>query len=537
MDISIIPESAPFNVEQRAWLNGFLAGWLGLNGAARGTEPLPTSPALAQEKPAPEPEPWHDPALAIADRMKLAEGEPLPRRLMAAMAQLDCGACGYLCRTYSSAIASGSESRLTLCSPGGSETAKVLKRLVKETPPSGNGSPAIARTNGATPRSNGSVPREPSNSIAWSRENPYLARVLKTVNLNRPGSDKETRHVEIALGDDGPTYSVGDSLGVYPDNCEMLVENVITRLGRRGNEAVRLASGEETSLRIALLRDYCLSEVPESLLACLAEVATDPTETARIKALMDDDAPIAGFDLLDVLSAFPSARPLPEEFVAALAPLKPRLYSISSSPKRHSGQVHLTVRRVSYEFNGRGRKGVASTMFADRVGPGSTVRVFVQPSHGFTLPPDPEAATIMIGPGTGIAPFRAFLHERDAVGATGKNWLFFGDQRGDYDFLYQDELSDLLRRGSLTRLDTAFSRDQDRKVYVQDRLREQGAELYGWLESGAHLYVCGDAKRMAADVDRALRDVIRDHGRVSDDDAKAYVGRLSAEKRYSRDVY
>ena len=275
----------------------------------------------------------------------------------------------------------------------------------------------------------------------------------------------------------------------------------------------------------------------EVLLDRLADVATDPGELARLGELIKDDSPIAGFDVLDVLRAFPSARISIEEFVASLSPMKPRLYSISSSPKRHAGQVHLTVRRVGYEFNGRVRKGAASTMLADRVQPDSPVRVFVQPSHGFSLPADPDAATILIGPGTGIAPFRAFLHERDAVGATGKNWLFFGDQRSEYDFLYENELSDFLRRGVLTRLDTAFSRDQGGKVYVQDRLREKGAELFSWLETGAHLYVCGDAKRMAADVDRALREVVRDHGSMTDNQAKAYVARLASEGRYKRDVY
>ncbi len=543
MDISIIPESAPFNTEQRAWLNGFLAGWLGLDAGARTQNPaamLASAPAaLVKPEAEPAPEPWHDPALPIVERLKLADGEPLPRRLMAAMAQLDCGACGYLCRSYSAAIADGSESRLSLCSPGGSETSKALKRLLKETPaePKTASSSPSANGNGKAASTNGVHVNKTSEISSWSRERPFTARILKSVNLNRPGSEKETRHVEIELGTDGPSYSVGDSLGVYPENCEALAEDLIAAIGRQGDEPVRLANGSETSLRIALLRECCLSEVTEGLLEQMADSTKDADTRARLKALIDDDSPISGFDVLDVLHAFPSARPLPEEFVASLAPLKPRLYSISSSPKRHAGQVHLTVRRVGYEFNGRQRKGVASTMLADRVESGTPLRVFVQKSHGFSLPADPEAATVLIGPGTGIAPFRAFLHERDVVGAKGKNWLFFGDQRSEFDFLYQEELSDFLRRGLLTRLDTAFSRDQGVKVYVQDRLRENGAELYSWLQSGAHVYVCGDAKRMAADVDRALREVIRDHGRVGEDDAKGYIARLAAEGRYLRDIY
>lgn len=531
MDIAIIPDSAPFNTEQRAWLNGFLAGWLGLTGApaAKAVAELPKN----TQPPAPvaAPEPWHDPALAIDDRLKLAEGEPLPRRLMAAMAQLDCGACGYVCRTYSEAIASGAESRLSLCSPGGSETSKLLKRLVKEkaatngvhTNGNGNG---VAAVNGASkPKVNG-----------WSRDNPFDARLLRSVNLNRPGSEKATHHVEIELGDIGPSYHVGDSLGIYPENCDSLVNDLIAAIAAQGDEPVTAPDGVSTSLREALTRHCCLTELTEALFERLAGSASGD-ESEALRLLADDDSPVAGLDVLDLLRRFPSARPSPGSFVAALSPMKPRLYSISSSPKKHAGQVHLTVRRVDYEANGRVRKGVASTMLADRVEPGGRVRVFVQKSHGFTLPADPVAPVIMVGPGTGIAPFRAFLHERDVTNARGKAWLFYGDQRGTHDFLYENELADFLDRGVLTRLDTAFSRDSDRKVYVQHRLLEQGRELFDWLEEGAHFYVCGDAKRMAADVDRALRELVRDHGKMTEDAAKSYVSTLTAAGRYRRDVY
>ena len=361
------------------------------------------------------------------------------------------------------------------------------------------------------------------------------------MNLNRPGS-RTRKRVEIALGDDGPTYSVGDSLGVYPDNCEILVEDVIAGLGRRGNEAVRLANGEETSLRIALPALLPERGPGNALLECLAEVATDRSEAARIKALIDDDAPIAGFDLLDVLAAFPSAKPLPEEFLATLrARSNQGFIPISELAETIiAGQVHLTVRsREHTNLMGAGTPGVASTMVrrSRRAGlDGQGFRSAVTRIHT-AIRPRGRHDHDRTGNRHRPVPRFSFTNAMRSR-ASGKNWLFFGDQRaGDYDFLYQDELSDLLRRGSLTRLDTAFSRDQDRKVYVQDRVREHGSELYRWLESGAHLYVCGDAKRMAADVDRALREVVRDHGRLNDDDAKAYVGRLSAEKRYSRDVY
>ena len=524
MDISLIPETAPFSSEQRAWLNGFLAGWLGL--VPNGTPPpgaLLTAPPAVPPKDDPAPEPWHDPSLALEERLRLADDQPLPRRLMAAMAQLDCGSCGYVCRSYAEAIAGGSETRLSLCSPGGSETAKALKRLVKLAAPALNGHASAASVNGAA---------KPSGT-GWSRERPYEARILRTVNLNREGSEKETRHVEIELGAGGPSYCVGDSLGVYPENCGDLVDELLDALGAQGDDE----AGGGTSLRNALVQRCCLSEVTEVLLQRLADAASDPLDAADLRALLDDDGPITGCDVLDVVRRFPSARPAPGDFVGALSPLRPRLYSISSSPKRHAGQVHLTVRRVSYEHNGRMRKGVASTMLADRVSAGAPLRVFVQQSHGFSLPDDPATPIIMIGPGTGIAPFRAFLHERDVIGAKGKNWLFFGDQRSATDFLYENELTDFFHRGLLTRLDTAFSRDHDAKVYVQHRLLERGAELFAWLEDGACVYVCGDAKRMAADVDRALREVVSRHGGKSQEDAADYLAELVKTQRYKKDVY
>lgn len=531
MSIAILPETAPFNSEQRAWLNGFLAGWLGLNGETASIAPVLAEAATFVPTPAaePAPEPWHDPTLSIDERLKLSAGESLPRRLMSATAQLDCGACGYLCRTYAEAIADGSENRLTLCSPGGLETSRTLKRLLKEQPVAITVTPAASQShvNGVSHL----------GKDKWSRENPYTAQIVSTTPLNQPGSEKETRHVEIELGAEGPTYSVGDSLGIYPENCDALAEEVVAALGASGDEPVALSDGPEVSLATALRKQCCLNEVTEAFLLLLADAATDVEESTRLRALVEDDGPIVGFDVLDVLRSFPTARPSAFPFVAALSRIKPRLYSISSSPRRHNGQVHLTVRRVVYEHNGRGRKGVASTMLADRVAPGASIRVFVQHSHGFSLPADPNAAMIMIGPGTGIAPFRAFLHEREATGASGKNWLFFGDQRSEFDFLYEAELSRFQNRGLLTRLDTAFSRDQGRKVYVQDRIVEQGEELYRWLNEGAYVYVCGDAKRMAADVDRALREVVQAHGRLNADAAKAYIARLSSEKRYRKDVY
>jgi sulfite reductase (NADPH) flavoprotein alpha-component len=505
MTLSIIPESAPFDAEQRAWLNGFLAGWLGLQEAAGGAGLPASPPALAVED-----QPWHDPALPIDERLKRAEGRPLPSQLMAAMAQLDCGSCGYVCKTYSEALASGAETSLSLCAPGGAETSRALKRLLKEPP-------------AALPTPAKSAPL----AAAGSRDDPYTATVLRSVRLNKPGSEKAVHHVEIDLSGGGPAYRVGDALGVYPTNCDELVDAVVAELG--GDRV-------ETAVRDALLSERCLAEITDDCLTLLAEAAS-PSEADRIRALRAGDGPAAGTDVLDLLRRFPTARPCPAAFVATLGRLRPRLYSISSAPRKHAGQVHLTVGRVATTVGGRARKGVASTLLADRVRLGSPLRVFVRPSHGFTLPGDPAKPIIMIGPGTGIAPFRAFLHERDALGATGKNWLFFGDQRSDFDFLYEDELSELAARGVLTRLDLAFSRDGDRKRYVQHRILEHGADVHAWLEEGASVFVCGDARRMAPDVDRALREVIRVHRATDEEGAAAYLANLKASGRYCRDVY
>ena len=544
--ISIIPESAPFNEEQRAWLDGFLSGWLGLQAAGAGLESSNGISAATATLPAPEEAadededfPWHDPALPIDERLTLAEGKSRSRQLMAAMAQLDCGTCGYDCRRYAEAIASGEETSLKLCSPGGKETAKALKELVKLELPEGpstsvNGhAPAHADSNA---QSTITQPVAETAVSKWSRQRPFPAKILSVRNLNGDGSAKYTTHVEIALGEEGPQYEPGDALGVFPVNCTDLVAEVIAELGAEATEPVDIGSSV-LPLHEALARKTCLTEVTDELLELLASRCTEPAESERAKRLIDDCDEIEGLDVLDVLRQFPSAQLSSADFARSLSPMKPRLYSISSSPRIHPGEVHLTVGRVMWQAGDRIRKGVASTMFSDRLQPGQTVEVFVQPSHGFRLPEDPMRGLIMIGPGTGIAPFRAFLEERRAVAAPGPCWLFFGDQHGETDFLYRDELEDLQRDGVLARLDVAFSRDQEQKIYVQDRMLASGREFWNWLDAGASVYVCGDAKRMARDVDNALRKIIAEAGRRTPEQADEYVKQMIAERRYCRDVY
>ena len=543
MSTSLIPDTAPFNEEQRSWLNGFFAGLMGFedSAGAEGEAGADTSPAADASE---EDFPWHDPSLEIDQRMELAEGKPLEGRLMAAMAQLDCGSCGYLCKTYSEAIASGEETNLTLCSPGGKATAKRVKQLVNEMRESGGGGPraGAASGNGAVSDNGVRAPRpaggQPSPAPhGYSRKRPFAAPLLESRRLNGEGSAKDTRHVVLDLAGSGLTYQVGDALGVYPTNCDELVGRIIQHLGADSSLPMETASGETRTLHSILSEECSLGEPSDELLELLRERSDDPAVRKEIDRLLDGGAE-DGFDVLDALQVAREVTLSVTELVEQLEPLNPRLYSIASSQSQVGEQVHLTVGTVRYEARGRARKGAASTMLADRIRPGQKVRVFVQPNHGgFTVPADPAAPMIMVGPGTGIAPFLAFLQQRAATGASGPNWLFFGDQHQACDFLYRDPLQQYVASGLLSRLDTAFSRDGEQKVYVQDRMREQAADLWRWLEHGACFYVCGDASRMAADVDRALREVICEAGGLTPDAANEYVQTMAAEGRYARDVY
>jgi sulfite reductase (NADPH) flavoprotein alpha-component len=522
-EVPVLPETAPFTRAQRAWLNGFFAGLLS-------SEPLAGAPDTAT---APEPEedtPWHDPTLPLDERMKLAEGRAPARRMMAAMGQLDCGQCGYLCKTYAEAIARGGETDLTRCVPGGKPTAKLLRTLAAEFP----AAPQSGAASGKAP----AAPAVAPAAARVDRDHPATARLLRSEPLNRPGAEKQTQNVVLSLAGTGLDYAPGDSLGVWPVNQGEEVELLLAILRARGSEEVTLPSGPTLTVREALLRRCNLREPSEELLQLLSCAARDDIEGTRLARLDDAALAAAGVhDVFDLLTKFRSARPPVVEFVQALAPLQPRLYSIASSLKCHPGEVHLTVAVVRYELHTRGYQGVASCFFAERLRRGARVPVYVQRSHGFSLPADPAAPVVMIGPGTGVAPFRAFLQERAATGAPGRNWLFFGNTRRELDFLYRGELEGYLRKRALARLDTAFSRDQGQKVYVQHRLREQGAELWRWLEEGAYVYVCGDAQRMAKDVDDALKGVVATHGAMGAEKAAEYVAGLAKAGRYARDVY
>jgi sulfite reductase (NADPH) flavoprotein alpha-component len=547
MTIPCIPETAPFSLPQRAWLNGYFAAILtGGNGSSNGhshTEMALSLPAMAVAPVAEEEFPWHDPALALPERLKLAEEKPHARKLMAAMAQLNCGACGYLCQTYSEAIAAGTEKDLTKCTPGGGDTAKALKQLIQlelANPSS------VAATAATKPASNGSLSSNGRNAsvttakevASYSRNHPFSARLVSSSQLTHPESPKDTRHVVIDLLDSGLQYEPGDSLGILPQNDHDLVSAVIDLLGKTGGETLTLANGKRTSLRHALTCEYTLTRSRPDLFNLLAQYVTAADEkSALTQIIAAEENPLASADLAEVLERFPSARPPLDDLLGVLARLQPRLYSISSSQKAHPSEVHLTVGVVRFETLGRWRQGVASNFLGVRSLPGDEVRVYLQPSPKFRLPDDPKAPIIMIGPGTGIAPFRAFLEERAATGAKGKSWLFFGNQHFEYDFLYKDELSHFLDCGALSKLDLAFSRDSAEKVYVQNRMLEHGAELWSWLQEGAQIYVCGDAKRMAGDVNRALQSIASVHGGLSAEAAQQFTVALAKEGRYHKDVY
>jgi sulfite reductase (NADPH) flavoprotein alpha-component len=375
-------------------------------------------------------------------------------------------------------------------------------------------------------------------AASYDRRNPFQAEVLDNFVLNGRGSVKETRHIELSLEDSGLDYEPGDVLSLLPQNRDEVAAEILERLALSPEETVSADSGELT-LAEALRHDYEITTLTPAFIGGYAELSG----SSKLRELAKDGNRselmryIDGRQIIDVLTEFPVQGLDARTLLGMMRRMQPREYSIASSHAANPDEVHLTVATVRYESHGRTRQGVASGWLADHVEPGATVPIFLRRNKNFRLPTDPDAPTIMIGPGTGVAPFRGFLQEREVQGAGGDNWLFFGNPHFRTDFLYQTEWQGWLKDGLLTRMDVAFSRDGERKVYVQDRLRERGAEVYRWLEEGAHVYVCGDAERMAPDVHAALQDIVRQHGGRSADAAAEYVKTLQREKRYQRDVY
>jgi sulfite reductase (NADPH) flavoprotein alpha-component len=565
--IPIIPESAPFTPEQRAWLNGFIAGMLAKApmaaaavARAEALRPLTilfcsqTGTAEALAKRAAKLAGQRGFAATIVDmaQTELArlaqepnillitsthgEGEP-PDNARALHAALRKPGGPHLSGVRFSVCGLGDTNYVRFCQAAkdfddGLEKLGGLRIVPRaecdvdyEKGFSTWIDSALASLGAQQPAAataEESIATETSPS-GFSRKSPYPAPLMVSRSLNGEGSGKHVRHIEFSLGDSGMRYEAGDALGVWPQNCPKLVTEVLARIGCDGEEAVTLADGSATSLRCAL-SNHCDLGRPSADLAARFAAPTAQTPS--------------GMHVIDLIAARPETRLAPTELVRMLRPLSPRLYSISSSPLAHGRHVHLTVAAVRYAAHGRARSGTCSTFLSDRAVPGETrVGIFVQPNPSFRLPQNGETPIIMVGPGTGIAPFRAFLHERRASGATGRSWLFFGDQHLASDFLYGDELTGLHRDGSLTRIDTAFSRDQEEKIYVQNRMLAQAPEIYSWLEDGAHFYVCGDASRMAKDVEAALQRIVEQAGGKSPVEAADYVQGMRSAKRYCRDVY
>ena len=376
-------------------------------------------------------------------------------------------------------------------------------------------------------------------AVEYGKKNPFPAETTDSVLLNGEGTSKETLHLEFSLAGSGMHYEPGDALAVVPLNAPDVVKAVVQAAKLTGNEEIEVKGAGRKLLADALREDFDITALSRAVLTKLAEVA----DSATLRGLLTEDAKEKlkeyndGREIVDALIDFAPHGLSAEALSSIFRKLPVRLYSIASSPVAHADEVHLTVAAVRYHTHGRTRKGVCSTYLADMVKAGDPVRMFIQPNKNFRLPADGSTPVIMVGPGTGVAPFRAFVSHRAAVGHTGKNWLFFGDQHYIYDFLYQLEWQDHLKSGALHKLDVAFSRDQPEKVYVQDRMIEQSKELYEWLENGAHFYVCGDASRMAHDVNEALISVIEFQGGISREAAEAYVEELKKSKRYQRDVY
>ncbi len=571
MSAPVIPDTAPFTPDQRAWLTGFLAGLFGgtpssasapASAAPAALTPLTilyatqTGTAESLAKKAAKLAGSRGFAPAILDVATVSaeslqahsnllfitstygDGEP-PDSAKALHAALAADSAPALASVRYSVCALGDTNYTLFCQAGKDFDTYLEKRGARRVHPRADcdtdyDAPfdtwlqSALSAFGSAPSSDhssfdirhSSLPA-PTSDAAYSKSTPYAAPVVSVRPLNAPGSAKEVNHVEFDLSAAGRSlaYEAGDALGVVPQNCPQLVADILAALGADGEEAVSTPAGE-LPLRRALTEHFDLGKPPAPLLAALGLSATTPPP----------------HDLLDALRAAPT-KPSVTNLVTLCKRLQPRLYSISSSPKAHPGQVHLTVGAVRYELGGRARKGACSTFLAERALALGKVGVFVHSNKAFRPPADPTLPMIMVGPGTGIAPFRAFLQERAATGAPGKNWLFFGDQKAATDFLYADELHALRASGVLTRLDLAFSRDQPEKIYVQHRMIEHDREIFAWLEQGAHFYVCGDASRMAKDVDAALHQIIERAGGRSPAEAAAYVQSLKAAKRYQRDVY
>ncbi|HTZ60019.1 MAG TPA: sulfite reductase flavoprotein subunit alpha [Acidobacteriaceae bacterium] len=592
--IPYIPENAPFTPEQRAWLNGLLAG-LFSNAPQAATQAKPsrriavlyasqsgTAEGLARKlakelkaqghTPAVSTLVGYTPAALAAESCALilastyGDGDapdevqpfyeqlclehfPCMDKLSYAVFALGDRHYEHFCKfgkDLDAKLAALGANRLADCvdcdvdvdEPFAQWKGAIIARLAENTPLASRKTPPEAKESSSEQPANLATVAEPA-AKAITRDSPLLAPVIDKRSLTHITSTKSTLHVAFSIEGTGLHYEVGDACGVIPTNDLNLVAEILQTLGFNGNERVPGVKGGTTTLHDALAHERQITRLNRKMVRVYAERGScasllkllEPQNQAALDAYVYDRS------LIDLVIEYPGVMDDGTELVALLPKLSPRLYSISSSPAAHAGQIHTTVAVVRFTAHNRDRGGVCSTFFADRTSLADQLPIYIQPNKKFKLPSNPEAPIIMIGPGTGIAPFRGFLHERRALGHKGKNWLFFGERSSATDYLYREELESMHANHHLTRLDTAFSRDHGRKVYVQDRMLEEAAPFWSWLQDGASVYVCGDASRMAKDVHGTLCRIAQEQGAMSAQAAEEYLGALKDQHRYHRDVY
>ena len=582
--VEYIPPSAPFSAPQRAWLNGFVAGLRAARSGALPVEPKApattftviygsqtgTAEALARSFAREAKQRGHAVTVAGMEEFDIGRLPQIERLLVLCSTHGDgdppdnardfCEAlhadgAPVLDRLRFSVLALGDTNYEQFCRCGHDIDARLealgAMRLFERIDCDVDVDEPFIRWRDGVLRSVAGVGEQlrdaasaeagpPARSLGPAQRVAALVRVIENRNLNAVESDKETRHIVLGAGQPGTGlgYEPGDAIAILPFNDPEQIADVLAATGFDADASVT-DHGDVMSLAVALKERFTIGRLTAPMLRAFAEHVADAELLALFEPQRRDELHdfLHGRELIDLLLRAPRAFAEPGAMLAMLPRLAPRLYSIASSPRVHKGEVHVTVSTVRYRAHGRERKGVCSTFLGERAEPGALMLAYVQENRRFRLPERGDVPIIMIGPGTGIAPFRAFLHERMHGGAKGRNWLFFGDRCAATDFLYEDELRTLRAAGVLTHLDTAFSRDQSHKVYVQDRMRERSAELWSWLEEGAHVYVCGDAARMAKDVEAALLTIVADTGGLGPGGAETYLHRLKKEQRYQRDVY